>query len=270
MLGKLIKHEWKAVSKVLITIHISLLLMAVLGKIMLSIEVLKKAWPLWSALLFIYVISVIAVGIGTHIYLAVRFYKNMYTDEGYLSFTLPVKPWEHIFSKTLISSFWILMDGVIIVASILILVMYQGMGREFLNGWNEFVAELGVQGLGGVWLIIRGIFTGLLALISTPLTYYFSISIGQLFNSHKMLASVVSFFITINVIQVISTVVSAVFMIGQANSMLQIEEGEMEVYGGMLDMYDSMLGMGIVMDLIVVIGFLLVINYIMNKKLNLE
>jgi hypothetical protein len=99
MLGKLIKHEWKAVGKILAIVHLALILMAIVGKIMLSIQVLSEAGLLWRMLLLIYVFSVIAVGVGTHIYLAIRFYKNMYTDEGYLSFTLPVKSWQHIFFK---------------------------------------------------------------------------------------------------------------------------------------------------------------------------
>ncbi len=263
MLGKLIKHEWKAVGKVLAIMHVALILMAVIGKIMLSIDVLRKAWPMWSALLLLYVLSVIAVGVGTHIYLAVRFYKNMYTDEGYLSFTLPVKPWEHIFSKTLVCSIWIFIDAVVIVASIIILVMYKGMGTEFLQGWNELIAQLSAESMLGVWKVMQGVITVVLSVISVPLTYYFSISIGQLFNSHKMLASVVTFFITINVLQVISTVISAVFMIGTLEAVVDTE-------GLSLSIYDGMLSIGMVEQIVIVIGFWLITNYIMNKKLNLE
>lgn len=263
MLGKLIKHEWRAVAKALAIMHIALILMAIIGKIMLSIDVLKEAWPMWSVLLFLYVISVIAVGVGTHIYLAVRFYKNMYTDEGYLSFTLPVKPWEHIFSKILISSIWILIDGVAIVASIIILVMYKGMGTEFLQGWNEFVAEITAAGAFGIWEVIQFVITAVLSLISIPLTYYFSISIGQLFNSHKMLASVVVYFITINVLQVISTIISTISMLGTWNEIMETETLSRSMYG-------NILSIGMIEQLIVAVAFWLVTNFIMNKKLNLE
>lgn len=261
MLGKLIKHEWKAVGKVLAIMHVALILMAIIGKIMLSIDVLREAWPMWSALLCLYVISVIAVGVGTHIYLAMRFYKNMYTDEGYLSFTLPVKPWEHIFSKTLVSSIWILIDGVVIAASILILVMYKGMGTDFLQGWNELMVELASDGVFVSWKVIQFIITAILSLIGMPLTYYFSISIGQLFNSHKMLASVVVYFVTINVMQIVSTVISAGFMIGITETTINIESASM--YGGILTI-------GMIEQIVVTVGFWLITNFIMNKKLNLE
>lgn len=260
MLGKLIKHEWKAVAKVLAIMHIALVLMAIVGKIMLSIDVLKEAWPMWSALLCLYVLSVIAVGVGTHIYLAVRFYKNMYTDEGYLSFTLPVKSWEHIFAKTMVSSIWILIDGVAIAASIIILVMYKGMGTEFLQMWNEFMAEISPV---GVWGVIQFVITAVVSWISIPLTYYFSISIGQLFNSHKMLASVVTYFITINALQVISTIISVISMMGKMSEMLEEETVS-------LSFYSNILSIGMVEQLVIAVAFWMVTDFIMKRKLNLE
>lgn len=265
MLGKLIKHEWKAVAKVLAIIHIALILMAMVGKIMLSIDALEEAWPMWSALLFVYVLSVIAVGVGTQIYLAMRFYKNMYTDEGYLSFTLPVKPWEHIFSKTLVASIWIVIDVVVIVASIIILVMYRGMGNEFLKGWNEFMSEVGIYGIHGVWTIIQMIVMTVVAIISVPLTYYFSISIGQLFNTHKMLASVVVFFIVTNVSQVLSTIISTTFMIKPLYANAEAENVSVG-----LDLYNSLLNAGMIEQVVFAVAFALITNYIMNRKLNLE
>ena len=264
MLGKLIKHEWKAVGKILGIIHLALILMAIVGKIMLSIEVLNEAWLLWRMLLLIYVFSVMAVGIGTHIYLAVRFYKNMYTDEGYLSFTLPVKAWEHMFSKTLVSTIWIVIDGVAIIGSIVILVMYKGMGTEAIQMMQEMVKIIGESGFVGVLGVIQTVLNVVLSLVSIPLTYYFSISVGQLFNTHKMLASVIAFFITTNVIQIIVTVCSAMILLGNGAQ----ADVEAVIDGPVL--YQNLLNMGTILQLVLVVVICLVINYIMNKRLNLE
>ena len=266
MLGKLIKHEWKAVSKPLIIMHLALILMAVIGKILLSIKVLKQADLLWATLLMVYILSVIAVGIGTQIYLAVRFYKNMYTDEGYLSFTLPVKPWEHIFSKTLISFIWILIDGIAIILSIFILVMYKGMGTEFIQEFSEMIEVFSGEGVNMVVLTIRMLLSGILSLVSIPLMYYFSISIGQLFNTHKMIASVVVYFITTNVIQVISAVVSALLM----KNVSYMEEEIVTSQSMMGGFFNGIIDLGILGSILMCVGFWLVTNYIMNKRLNLE
>ena len=102
MLGKLFKHEWKN------TYKIGLLMVL----IMIGVTVFGCAsffTPLWVngfqnsftgkltpidilgiVFLIFYVISIIGVTYGILIYLGVRFYKSMYTDEGYLTHTLPV------------------------------------------------------------------------------------------------------------------------------------------------------------------------------------
>lgn len=266
MLGKLMKHEWKAVGKVLGIVHLALILMAIIGKIMLSIEVLSETKVLWRMLLLVYIISVMAVGFGTHIYLAVRFYKNMYTDEGYLSFTLPVKSWQHIVAKDLIASAWILIDGVVIVASIVILVMYKGMGTDI----GMFINEVSKMEIFGAWQVIITVVAAIVSLVSVPLTYYCAISVGQLFNTHKMLASLVAFFVIVNVIQVISTLSSTMVMLGTDAENYIVESIGGEVSFVWHSLYNDIIGTGMIEQLMIGAAFWLVINFIMNRKLNLE
>lgn len=266
MLGKLVKHEWKAVGKVLGIVHFALILMAIIGKVMLSIEVLSETKVLWRMLLLVYVISVMAVGVGTHIYLAVRFYKNMYTDEGYLSFTLPVKSWQHILAKDLIASVWILIDGVIIVASIVILVMYKGMGTDI----GIFIKEVSQMGMFGAGQIVITVIAAIVSLFSVPLTYYCAISVGQLFNTHKMLASVVAFFVIVNVIQVLSTLSSTMVMLGTDGENYIVESIGGEVSLSLHSLYSDIISTGMIEQLVIGAAFWLVINFIMNRKLNLE
>lgn len=264
MLGKLIKHEWKAVSKVLALLHLLLIAMAVVGKILLSIEVLKEEWLLWGTLMTVYVISIMAICIGTQIFMAVRFYKNMYTDEGYLSFTLPVKPWEHLLSKTIVSAIWILIDFIVLVVSIIILVAYKGMGTEFVQEWNEFVLAMRTGlGMSEIMFLVQIVLLMVIGLISIPLMYYFSISIGQLFKSHKLLAAVIVYVITQNVMQVLSTVLSAVFVAGKA-----IVTTDMDYLNEM--MYNDFMWVSVLFSAGMCAVFWLVNNYIMSKRLNLS
>lgn len=48
------------------------------------IEPIKDQIFIMIILAMVYILSAIAIAFGTQIYLAYRFYKNMYTDEGYL------------------------------------------------------------------------------------------------------------------------------------------------------------------------------------------
>ena len=105
MLGKLMKHEWLSTWKVPTALCIYLGILTILG-------CTSFVSPLWQSdnmvvqviagfSIFIYILSLIGICIAIFAYFVVRFYRNMYTDEGYLMHTLPVKSWEHILTKGL-------------------------------------------------------------------------------------------------------------------------------------------------------------------------
>lgn len=256
MLGKLIKHEWKAVAKTLFFIHLAIVAMTLVGKILVSIKAVQKSEILTVSMVMVYVLSVIAVGIGTHIYLAMRFYKNMYTDEGYLSFTLPVKSWEHIVSKGLIAIAWMVIDGVVIFASILILAIPKQGYMEFVNSITHANWE---------WLYIVEVMAAVVVgLCAVPLTYYVSISIGQLFKNHKMLFSVIVYVVIKNVQQVLGVVVNVIFMLPSAMGNMD------DSTSASMTVVNSMMGGGLLLQLVSCVGFFLAIKFIMDKKLNLN
>ncbi len=256
MLGKLIKHEWKAVAKTLFFIHLAIVAMTLVGKILVSIKAVQKSEILTVSMVMVYVLSVIAVGIGTHIYLAMRFYKNMYTDEGYLSFTLPVKSWEHIVSKGLIAIAWMVIDGVVIFASIMLLAIPKQEYMEFVNSITHANWE---------WLYIVEVMAAVVVgLCAVPLTYYVSISIGQLFKNHKMLFSVIVYVVIKNVQQVLGVVVTVI-------SMLPSAMGNMDdSTSASMTVVNSMMGGSLLLQLVSCVGFFLAIKFIMDKKLNLN
>lgn len=258
MLGRLIKHEWKAVAKILIIIHIALLGMAVLGRLLLSIEIIKEEELMWLLMLMIYVFSIFSVSVVSHIYLAVRFYKNMYTDEGYLTFTLPVKPWEHIFAKLIIAAIWYVIDILTIFVSVLILVINKDMLAEAGPAWKEFVVTIQTGEVVGTVGLVLSIGVGVLSMVSVPLTYYFCISLGQLFKNHKLIASVIIYFIVTNVIQAVSTMLNWGYVI--------VVDGP----GGIQNMYTSMMLIAFILQLVMCALFWGVTQYIMSRRLNLE
>ncbi len=267
MLGKLIKHEWKAVAKTLFFIHLAIVAMTLVGKLLISIKAVQKSELLTASMIMVYALSVIAVGIGTHIYLAMRFYKNMYTDEGYLSFTLPVKSWEHIVAKGLIAMAWMVIDGVVIVASIMILAIPSTEYMDFVNifaniniDWEWFSTLEGQDWL--LFVEVVGIIISSLCVL--PLTYYVSISIGQLFKNHKMLFSVIVYVVIKNVQQVLGVVVTVI-------SMLPSAMGNMDdSSSASMTALNSMMGGSLLLQLVYCVGFFFAIKFIMDKKLNLN
>ena len=95
MLGKLFKHEWKCTWKAGCIMLLGLVLVSFFGWFSFQAPIWRSmanesyysgisVWDLMSfGTLFMYVILLVGLNYGIIIYMGVRFYKTMYTDEGY-------------------------------------------------------------------------------------------------------------------------------------------------------------------------------------------
>lgn len=131
MLGKLFKYEWRSISKLLLPIHGFVLLFALLSRFYFTISGGTDALlntdstiigTLTMLLIFALVIVISSIAIFTYIYSGYHFHKNVFTDQGYLTNTLPVTPSQLLLSKELAALLWLLIDVVVISISIFILV----------------------------------------------------------------------------------------------------------------------------------------------------
>ncbi len=104
MLKKLLKHEWKETWRIP---ALACALMIILT--LVSVICFTRMSPPANAdelnagafvLMMFYVLTISCVSVVVSIYIAVRFYKNLYTDEGYLMHTLPVTPRQLLVSSS--------------------------------------------------------------------------------------------------------------------------------------------------------------------------
>ena len=111
MFRKVLKHDLNAILKIWSIITATVLVLSIVGG--LCFRGLNAATGQQSQMAFIplyllgIVLSVIAVaayGVVTVALIMIRFYKNFFTDEGYLTFTLPVKR-STLFNSKLLSAF---------------------------------------------------------------------------------------------------------------------------------------------------------------------
>ena len=111
MLGKLFKYEWRSISKLLLPIHGFVLLFALLSRFYFTISGGTDALlntdstiigTLTMLLIFALVIVISSIAIFTYIYSGYHFHKNVFTDQGYLTNTLPVTPSQLCFQKNLL------------------------------------------------------------------------------------------------------------------------------------------------------------------------
>ena len=127
MLGKLLKYEIKATSRILLPLYLVLFVVAVVNRVLNPFEILENAQGFNIQILInilsiiLYFIITFSVMAATFIIMIQRFYKNFLGDEGYLSFTLPVETWKHVLSKLLTSMMWIILSILAVIASIIII-----------------------------------------------------------------------------------------------------------------------------------------------------
>ena len=191
MLGKLLKHELKATSRYLLPIFAILALFTLLARIVLGLDIFNGALSFISGFVMLgYVLSMVAIVVVTIVVLVMRFYKNLTSDEGYLMFTLPVKPSQLINSKLIIALFWSVLSFIGVLLAIFVLVLtetdmetvklgfkmiWEQINSEFKNYTTLFVIEL--------------IILTVLSAINKLLHVYASIALGQLLNGRRLLGS---------------------------------------------------------------------------------
>lgn len=146
MLGKLIKYDLKSMNRFLIILHAFLLLIAVLLRVFVTSRIqlqTDEGSLLFAFAILAYVLAITGIAFGTAIVIAVRFYKNLFSDEGYLTWTLPVTPGTHLLAKTISGSIWSFIDNVLVFAALYIGIATPDFLRLFESQKEELMTELG-------------------------------------------------------------------------------------------------------------------------------
>lgn len=264
MLGKLLKHEFIAMSRVLVPLHLFLILVTIIGKVTLNLELVRYLPELLNFLLLLtYILVIIVVPITTSIFVVVRFYKNMYTDEGYLMWTLPAKPWEHLVAKGCVASLWLLLDIGLIFASLFMLLFTGQIGETltdpvFIEELNKaFGSQLGMSASGFFYQLVAACVIGC---VSSCFMCYLSISIGQLFTKHRVLGAFLAYFVLYLILQVAEAAIMLTFGI-------TLFSRDVVSFG---DVYSNILLASSAFSLIFGVICFFATLYFMKKKVNLQ
>lgn len=212
MLGKLIKHEFKANMKLMLITHAFILLFSLIlgGTVwILSLNNDTSALSFTSTgILVIYVlftyIAMAAISVfGTQIYIAVRFYRNFFSDEGYLMFTLPTSPTQLLHSK-IITGFVLVLINLCAVGLSAVFVYYPLIAKA-LNLGDVF--STGLQDLS-IGMVLGYVMLYLLSFLASLLQIYGCICIGQLFHKNRLVAAIILFLGSKLTLSIISAIVS--------------------------------------------------------------
>lgn len=208
MVSKLFKHEINSYLRVVLPMHMVLIGIALLGRFVQLFDNNSTAYNIvfWSSVVA-FIVGVVVCILLTLIFGIKRFYSNLFTSEGYLSFTLPVTSTQHIMVKNIVAVISQIASLVMIIIATCIITFGDVCVELFKAGGylvKVFYQELGYH---ATLYIIEFIVALVVTLSATYMLYYACIAIGQTAKKNRVAAAVGVFFIYYLIVQIISTVI---------------------------------------------------------------
>ena len=212
MLTKLMKHDIKNMGRLLLPLNAIVLLMTLAGVILRATGLfdLENVGPLLGILLTTYVIGMAVIAVVSYFYPIIHYYRNLFSRQGYLTFTLPVSTWKILLSKTVVGFGWYLVKITVALFSVWAITGFMRIPSHYLANINMYLMreiEMTFSTLV-TWTVV----VMLTSLLWSLLTAYFSISIGQLYAKHKIIASVVAYVAIYTLMQILVTIVLLPFL----------------------------------------------------------
>ena len=277
MLGKLMKQEWLSTWKIP-TVLIGVVFAAA------TIFGLFCASPVWdlmdwwgadvifSATVLLFYGALMCCGVGTSIYLAVRYYRSMYSNEGYLTHTLPVTPNQLLLSKMINFSIWELLSVICIVFNIMLfaafIVLREVGYRSLFESFQEVLMEMqdilnSEYATGWELFMVLTIILILVGTVSKSLLYMGSVNIGQPWARHRVAGAILVYVGVTGAVQIVTQAAMIIFM----TSAEQIGLLQDDYFFSFLNQVMAVsLLMQLVIGVVMYVGSLL----ILKKKVNLE
>ena len=265
MFGKLFGYEFRYSARVVPFIYIGLVASAAVCRLMLELIGLSRYFiiPFVLTLLF-YILVFCAALLVPYVMSVVRFYKNMVGDEGYLTFTLPVKTSVQIAAKMICAVVWMLMSIIVAVGSTAII----WLSEDSLSNLNSLISQIvkAYQSEGVyaqfVTMIIEYAVVIILNLAAGIGMIYAAMALGQLVRGHKVLGAIGFYFALSIASSTVSGIVGAVTMLafGTGNSALMSFFSSMNINLGVMILVYILFGA----------AYFILTERIMTKKLNLD
>lgn len=251
MLKKLMKHDFRALSRTLFPLQIGILGGGLVATLLtaLTIRLGNASWAgtngsslLKGLIMAISGTMAVLIGIAimasmfvTLILICYHFYRSFLSDEGYLTFTLPVSTANLLWSKLFTGMLWMLIDGVVVMITLLIFSVFGTttntlINMEVLNGFKVFFTNLLPQAANYVSIplvIVECVVVGILGLAAELLQIYFAIIIGgQIAKKHRVLAAI-GMYLLINMgVGIVSSIFMSLVTFGEGMSNLILNSAQ--------------------------------------------
>ena len=280
MLKKLMKYEFKYISRIMIPILAAMLGLAVVASCLFTANLRFSSYnynggsPIAAnivgtvTVLFtgLTVLLMAAAVIAIMILLAYRFYKNLFDNEGYLSFTLPVTANAQLLTKVISAFIWTCITGIVAFFSAGIFILFGTASSGVINRSVLCEIEIVVHaifskvGVHEILYLAEGFLFVLSVLLFNILLPYLAITVGSIVSKQHKIASAVGIYIAIKTatgfLQSIFLILSSYLFFGD-----MVGGTKSYFHFTLISQSFLMIGMSIV--------FYLLIKNNMEKKLNL-
>ena len=213
MLKKLLKHEFRATARIFTPLFGAALILSgatwivvrLGGILILSggtgifsiVPIGSPIFGLFSGILMLLtILALFALMVAAVLVTVQRFYKNLLGDEGYLMFSLPVTPGQHIAAKLIVGATWSMAAMLLMVGILTVLILSvpgaAGYGLTFANLLAACRRTLGVP-LGTVCAVFFCTF--LAGITNSYLLAYLSMAIGSRKQESHLFASIAAYVI---------------------------------------------------------------------------
>lgn len=278
MFAKLLKYEWKASAGTLGILSLAALGLGVMGTLILRLlvnygdQILNSDSPVVLAFIAL-TMMLVAVFLGLVLYsagaqfmLLFRFYKNKFTDEGYLTFTLPVSSHKIFLSSLLNMLIWTVITFLVVVCVVVLAVLIGTAQEGFIN--TEIFTDLDIvvrdfcamyEEVYGSWYLPGMIAQTVIGTVSGIILMMTCVTLGAVVaKKHKILAAFGIYYGVATVVSIITTVIT--FMLTIVTMEMASTEPVSFQFSGVIE---------ILLQLALGIGGYLLSTYLMQRKLNL-
>ncbi len=271
MVGKLLKHEIAALGKLMFPVLCAVLGVGVFTRILqfFASDSVTYAIVETSSYVILFIAMFVSVILAL-IFGVVRYYKNLFTGEGYLTFTLPVTASQHIWIKAVVAVMF--MAGAVVASVVALAIAF--LGRDLADLWDAFVYlwKLMVQKDINVTHIVFYAIEGIILLIAYAFMmfflYYSCITIGQTAKKNRVAMAVLVYFIYYVITQVLGTIFIILLSVYEylipMEKIVKFVEKNTYLCGHLF-----LIGFTVFFAIMVLIYYL-ICHTIIRKKLNLE
>ncbi len=185
MLGKLIKYDFKALSRNMFPVYGLMIALTLVCSLMIRFN-LDKGF-VFGISLFAWVVSMSTSFFITIWMVVMRFYNGLLKNEGYLSFALPVKTETHVFAKVINALIWTLVEVAALGICAAIYILTVADLRDLVEAF-KYIFTIDID----FYLsMLQGLLLLAVEILNLICLFFAAFSIAHLFEKHqKLLAGV--------------------------------------------------------------------------------